>query len=304
MRNENWAGDFNGETWPDRAERITFRVIADPDTSYNAPRSGRDRHRPDPAGASGGSALELGQHARREHPRLVPLHHQPGDPRVGGDENLLLRQAISMAIDREAINQSVYNGLRTVSTGVTPQVFPASPRASATTARTTRRAGGVRRVAGGRQRAADDPDPVQLRRRPRAGGGDLHRQPGGDRHRGRSRSANHGDLLLRARRRGVRDLPRRVVRRLPDVRQLHVRPVPHRVDRLQQLRRGQQSRVRRRRRRGEANDRPGGPGALFQEAEDILLNQVVNVIPINWYLGDYAFNTEALRRASPSRRSA
>ena len=46
------------------------------------------------------------------------------DPRVGGEENLLLRQAISMAIDRDAINESVYNGLRSVSTGVTPPGIP------------------------------------------------------------------------------------------------------------------------------------------------------------------------------------
>ena len=36
------------------------------------------------------------------------------------------------------------------------------------------------------------------------------------------------DVLLGDGRRGVRDLPVRLVRRLPDVRQLHVRPVPHR----------------------------------------------------------------------------
>ena len=39
---------------------------------------------------------------------------------------------------------------------------------------------------------------------------------------------------------------------------------------------------------------------MFQEAEDILLNQVVNVIPINWYLGRCAFNTEALEEFTQS----
>ncbi len=34
------VSNYNGETWPDRAERITFRVIADPDTSYNALEAG------------------------------------------------------------------------------------------------------------------------------------------------------------------------------------------------------------------------------------------------------------------------
>ena len=33
---------------------------------------------------------------------------------------------------------------------------------------------------------------------------------------------------------------------------------------------------------------------MFQQAEQILLNEEVGVIPINWYLGDYAYNAEAL----------
>ena len=32
VRNENWAGDFNGETWPDRIGRIVFRAGDDPET--------------------------------------------------------------------------------------------------------------------------------------------------------------------------------------------------------------------------------------------------------------------------------
>ena len=39
-------------------------------------------------------------------------------------ENLKLRQAISAAIDREEINEAVYNGSRTTSTGVTPDGIP------------------------------------------------------------------------------------------------------------------------------------------------------------------------------------
>jgi oligopeptide transport system substrate-binding protein len=46
------------------------------------------------------------------------------DPRVGGDDNKLLRQAISQAIDREEINQAVYEGSRTTATGITPPGIP------------------------------------------------------------------------------------------------------------------------------------------------------------------------------------
>ncbi|MBN2622489.1 MAG: ABC transporter substrate-binding protein [Acidimicrobiales bacterium] len=43
---------------------------------------------------------------------------------VGGPENKLLRQAISQAIDREDINTDVYEGSRTTATGITPPGIP------------------------------------------------------------------------------------------------------------------------------------------------------------------------------------
>ncbi len=41
---------------------------------------------------------------------------------------------------------------------------------------------------------------------------------------------------------------------------------------------------------------------MFQQAEQILLNEEVGVIPINWYLGDYAYNPETLERLPPRLR--
>jgi oligopeptide transport system substrate-binding protein len=46
------------------------------------------------------------------------------DPVVGGDDNLLLRQAIALAIDKQAIVDTVYRGSRTVATGHTPPRMP------------------------------------------------------------------------------------------------------------------------------------------------------------------------------------
>ncbi len=46
------------------------------------------------------------------------------DPRIGGDANLKLRQAISTAINRDEINEAVYNSSRTPSTGITPAGIP------------------------------------------------------------------------------------------------------------------------------------------------------------------------------------
>jgi oligopeptide transport system substrate-binding protein len=124
VRNDNWAGDFNGETWDTRADRIVFRVITDPDTSYNALEAGEvdtgqiPPARVEEARSNWGTTSEV---------NIMGSYHfiiNQRDPRVGGDENLLLRQAISMAIDRAAINESVYNGLRTLSTGITPPGIP------------------------------------------------------------------------------------------------------------------------------------------------------------------------------------
>jgi len=46
------------------------------------------------------------------------------DPVVGGANNKLLRQAISLAINREDINDAAYDGIRTTATGITPKGIP------------------------------------------------------------------------------------------------------------------------------------------------------------------------------------
>lgn len=123
-RNDDWSGDFNGETWPDRLETITFRVTADPDTSYNAFEAGEGDNanippaRTQEAQDTYGTTLDVD---------ILGSYHFLFNERaeqVGGDENLLLRQAISQAIDREEINQAVYDGSRNTSTGITPSGIP------------------------------------------------------------------------------------------------------------------------------------------------------------------------------------
>ena len=123
-RNDDWSGDFNGETWPDRLETITFRVTADPDTSYNAFEAGEGDNANIPpawtqeAQDTYGTTLDVD---------ILGSYHFLFNERaeqVGGDENLLLRQAISQAIDREEINQAVYDGSRNTSTGITPSGIP------------------------------------------------------------------------------------------------------------------------------------------------------------------------------------
>ncbi|MET0326357.1 MAG: ABC transporter substrate-binding protein, partial [Ilumatobacteraceae bacterium] len=124
VKNDAWKGDINGEMWPDRLERITFRTTADPDTAYNALEAGEaDTALIPPARAleaqeNWGTTLDV---------EVLGSYHwffNQRDPRIGGPENLLLRQAISQAIDRETINEAVYNNTRVVSTGITPPGIP------------------------------------------------------------------------------------------------------------------------------------------------------------------------------------
>ncbi len=124
VKNEEWQGDFNGETWDDRLDRIIFRVQADPDTAYNAFEAGEaDNANIPPARVSEaeenyGNTLDVD---------ILGSYHfviNDRDPRIGGEENLKLRQAISAAIDREEINTAVYNGSRQTSTGIVPPGIP------------------------------------------------------------------------------------------------------------------------------------------------------------------------------------
>ena len=105
-------------------DRLTFRVSADQDTAYNAFEAGEGQTATIVAGrvqeAVDNYATTLND------PALGIYYFQINDrdPRVGGEENKLLRQAISQAIDRDEINQAVYEGTRTNATGITPPGIP------------------------------------------------------------------------------------------------------------------------------------------------------------------------------------
>ena len=124
VRNENWQGDFNGDTWDGRLDAIVFRVQTDPDTGFNAFEAGEG----DDANIPPGRVADAQKNwATTLDTSILGSYHfaiNDRDPRIGGAENLKLRQAISAAIDREEINEAVYNGSRTTSTGITPEGIP------------------------------------------------------------------------------------------------------------------------------------------------------------------------------------
>jgi len=122
--NENWQGDFDGETWPDRINTITFRTQSDPDTGYNAFEAGEGDNANIPPGRIADAEASWGTTTDKN---ILGSYHfviNQRDERIGGDENLKLRQAISASIDRDEINEAVYNGSRTTSTGIVPPGIP------------------------------------------------------------------------------------------------------------------------------------------------------------------------------------
>jgi oligopeptide transport system substrate-binding protein len=105
-------------------ERITFLIGSDIDTAYNAFEAGEA----DVTNFAPGRYQEAQDNYATtiDTPFLGAYYFMfnDRDERVGGEENLLLRQAISQAIDREDINADVYEGSRTTATGITPPGIP------------------------------------------------------------------------------------------------------------------------------------------------------------------------------------
>ncbi|MGK2930974.1 MAG: peptide ABC transporter substrate-binding protein [Acidimicrobiales bacterium] len=124
VRNDEWRGDFNGETWDGRLDRIVFRVQADPDTAYNAFEAGEADNANIPPARVTQAQEDYG--TTLDVDILGSYHFVINDraPEIGGEENLKLRQAISAAIDREEINTAVYNDSRNTSTGIVPPGIP------------------------------------------------------------------------------------------------------------------------------------------------------------------------------------
>lgn len=105
-------------------EKITFTIGSDIDTSYNAFEAGEA----DVTNFAPGRYQEAQDNwsTTIDTPFLGAYYFMfnDRDERVGGPDNLLLRQAISMAINREDINTDVYEGSRTTATGITPPGIP------------------------------------------------------------------------------------------------------------------------------------------------------------------------------------
>jgi oligopeptide transport system substrate-binding protein len=124
--------EWDGTQYPDLdlpeqpyVDRITFRVTADPDTSYNSFEAGEGDTAQIPAGRFQQAAdtydTTLGVNILGSYHWDINMN----DPVLGGEEGKPLRQAIQQAINREEINTAVFEDVaRTVSDAVTPEGIP------------------------------------------------------------------------------------------------------------------------------------------------------------------------------------
>ncbi len=121
--NPEWNGDIYGTTAASIG-RLVFRTTADPDTSYNSLEAGEVDTANIPPGRVSEAEENWGNTLDVD---ILGSYHwvvNSNSASIGGDANLLLRQAVQQAINRSEINEAVYNNSRTPSTGVTPPGIP------------------------------------------------------------------------------------------------------------------------------------------------------------------------------------
>ena len=126
--NPEWDGTKYDEAFglPEQPflDSVTYRVSADQDTAYNAFEAGEGQA----ACIVAGRVQEaVDNYATTLNDPVLGIYYfqiNDRDPRIGGADNKLLRQAISQAIDRDEINDAVYEGTRTNATGITPPGIP------------------------------------------------------------------------------------------------------------------------------------------------------------------------------------
>lgn len=115
--NETYTGEAPG------IANIEFRISADLQAAYNAFEGGDADTAPIPSGTFATSTDTYNNSTDLSF-GLYYLGIAWEDEQLGGEENLAVRQAISMAIDRERINDQVYDGARPQASGVTPPGIP------------------------------------------------------------------------------------------------------------------------------------------------------------------------------------
>jgi len=123
VRNDKWKGGLTGMKRP-HLDKITFKITADVESAYQAFQAGSGDDATIPSGQYAAAAATYKNTLKEATLGTYFFDFGNNDPVVGGDKNVKLREAISMAIDRDEINKKVYEGTRTISTGITPPGIP------------------------------------------------------------------------------------------------------------------------------------------------------------------------------------
>jgi ABC-type oligopeptide transport system substrate-binding subunit len=122
--NTKWDGNVLGDTKV-KLDKLVFKQTIDVETAYQAFEAGEGDDAPVPAGKFAD--------AQSAYPKNTITTTNVGsyyfdfgedDPQVGGPENVKLRQAISLAVNRDEINKKVYEDTRPIATGITPPGIP------------------------------------------------------------------------------------------------------------------------------------------------------------------------------------
>jgi ABC-type oligopeptide transport system substrate-binding subunit len=122
--NDKWAGNVYGDKSVN-LDKITFKMTDSVETAYQAFESGEGDDANVPSGQFK-DALTKYKNTTVTDPNMGTYYWDFGyeDPQVGGPKNVKLRQAISLAIDRQEISDKVYEGTRTIATGIVPPGIP------------------------------------------------------------------------------------------------------------------------------------------------------------------------------------
>ncbi len=121
--NEKWLGNVYGDT-ETNLSKLTFKSTESPEVAYQAFTAGEGQTATIPSGQ-----YEQARSTYKntiESPLLGTYYFDFGDddPQLGGKKNVKLRQAISLAINRQEINEKVYENARPIASGITPPGIP------------------------------------------------------------------------------------------------------------------------------------------------------------------------------------
>jgi len=121
VRNDSYFGGIEGHQA--YLDEIQFKISKDIDSAYADFEAGNGQTAAIP---SGKYAEATGKYPHDTDASLGLYYFaiNQEDPLLGGPKNLKLRQAISLAVDRQGINKAVYDGSRRMPTGLTPPGLP------------------------------------------------------------------------------------------------------------------------------------------------------------------------------------